>query len=161
MGGMMTIHDISRASGSLARIWVLAAFFTLAAWAQDDNTVLAVPVSQLGAFWIPDHMEAARYPLNAGRKREEGCATIGFIIEADGTTSSHQVVTSWPDSKFANPSLDAARQFTYRPAPDNPRHEAVYTTYTFTFLLDRTERDSTDAQDALTRVCLAQVGRAG
>lgn len=149
--------DTLRHLAWLSVLTVLAVLAVQPAHSQEQDSVLVVPHQQLSLYWTPENAPAPRYPLNASRRLEEGCSTIGYVIEANGTTSSHQVLASWPNDKFANPSLEAARQFTYSPTADNSEREAVYTTYTFTFVLDRNEKEIAEMQENLVRVCLGSV----
>ncbi len=139
----------------------LAALAIQTATAQGEDTVLAVPPDKLAELWVPSHAVTATYPIGAKRRWQEGCATVGFVIEPDGTTSSLRVLASWPGSEFESPSLEAARKHRYEPAPGNPGREAVYTTHTFTFQVNRNVVKEAELKQELALACLSRASLAG
>ena len=106
---------------------------SISAWAQDDDSVLIVSSGQLNAYWSSEKKVAPVYPTQSLYSGEQGCVAVGFIIELDGTTSSHRVVASFPSSNFDKSAIKAAKQFVYKPSGENITGEAVFTTNTFTY----------------------------
>jgi hypothetical protein len=78
---------------------------------------------------------------------------VGYIIEADGSTSGHAVVAVWPSELFNQAALDAAKKFTYEPAPGNVNREPIYTTNAFTFQLGAMGEEFEPKRLALAKTC--------
>lgn len=55
------------------------------------------------------------YPHRALQKGKEGFVVVKFTVTAQGTTTDHEVVESFPPSVFDRAAVEAARQFTYEP----------------------------------------------
>lgn len=105
----------------------------IGAEAQDGDSILVVTSDQLDSYWTTEKKVAPNYPRQSLSKGEQGCVAVGFIIEPDGTTSSHHAVASFPSSNFDKSGIEAAKQFLYKPSDQNISKEAVFTTNTFTY----------------------------
>jgi TonB family protein len=90
---------------------------------------------KLDDYWLSEKKVAPIYPSRAAIKGKGGCATVLFIIEADGSTSNHRVVAAYPKRIFDRASIQAAKQFLYKPSEKNAIREPVYITNTFTYQL--------------------------
>jgi len=131
-------------------------------WAQDDDTVLVVTSDQVGTYWVSVKKVAPVYPMRSIRKGEQGCAAVGYIIEPDGTTSNHRVVASFPSSRFDKPSIDAAKQFLYKPSEKNTNKEAVFTTNSFTFQISTgksSKNQDEEKREKLAEICTAAANK--
>ena len=143
-------------------ITALAITMAGSATAQEEESILILPNTRASEYWTPIEMVNPVYPLNAGRKREEGCATIAFVIEADGTTSTHSAVTSWPSSIFEAPAIDALRNWKFEPSPGNTKREPVYTNLTLSFQFDdrAVGQFNEERRETLAKICLARTNGA-
>lgn len=138
------------------------AVFTTNAWSQEDDSILVVPINELDQYWTVEHAVAPLYPLNSGRKRQDGCATIGFIIEPDGTTSDFQALASWPSKNFEPSAITALKQYRFTPSVENVSSQTVYTALTLIFLVDREHSSKKDTvYEDLARVCHSRSKLAG
>ena len=115
----------------LAACW----FLQNQASVQADDSIPYFSADETNNYWVSEKKVAPRYPSRALRKNEQGCAAIGYIVESDGTTSTHRVIASYPSSLFDDSSIKAAKQFTYVPTENNSERQPIYTTNTFTFQL--------------------------
>jgi TonB family protein len=130
-----------------------AAISSVGVWAEVSDSVLFVPSDQLDTYWIVEKQVAPEYPGNSLRKGEEGCVTVGFIIEPDGTTSNHRAVVAFPSNDFNKSGIEAARQFVYKPSEQNPSREAVFTSDTFTFQIQKSTEADEQKRETLASIC--------
>ena len=133
---------------------------SVGAWAQNDETVLAVASDQVETYWASTKKVAPVYPMKSIRNGEQGCVAVSYIIEPDGTTSSHRVVASFPSSNFDEASVDAAKQFLYEPAARNKDREAIFTTNSFTFHIQKSKKHDEKMQKELGALCTAAANKA-
>lgn len=89
----------------------------------------------LNDYWVVNQKFAPDYPTSAVHKGHEGCVTVGYYIEADGTTSGNWVIASYPKFVFERSALNASLKTTYTPGPLNEERQSVVTTMTFTYKL--------------------------
>lgn len=121
--------------------------------AQKEATLPYMPPDQTDGPWENTRKVAPVYPRRALTRREEGCAVVGYIIESDGRTSAHRGITSYPSERFVDPSIKAAKEFTYAPRASNPERVPVYTTNVFTYQLGRGEETNERVREALGDIC--------
>jgi len=131
----------------------LYALISFAAWAQDDESILFVTSQQLKPLWTPVKKVAPVYPSISLSKREQGCVAVGYIIESDGSTSSHRVVASYPANNFYESSIDAAKQFLYEATEANKKRVPVFTINTFTYEIEDNNRYNKEARMETSRIC--------
>lgn len=112
--------------------------------ARELETVLFMDKGQLDSYWLTEKKVAPIYPSRAVITSKEGCVAVLYIIEADGSTSNHRVVVAYPKRHFDRASLQAVKQFLYRPSKKNESREPVFTVNTFTFEIRNHNRDSND-----------------
>ena len=98
---------------------------------------------------------APRYPRKALSKGIMGCAAVGYIIEADGSTSNHKVLSFYPSEVFDNSAINAAKKFRYRPAEQNPDKISALTINVFTYEIttDRVIKDESETRNKLAEAC--------
>ncbi len=84
---------------------------------------------------------------------------MGFIIEPDGTTSNYRAVVSYPSNAFNKSAIKAARQFLYKPSEKNSSREAVFTTSTFTYQLQRSKDVDEQMREKLADICTAAANK--
>ncbi len=121
--------------------------------AQEQESIPYVSPDQLEAYWITEKKVAPKYTKRALRNGDQGCVAIGYFIESDGTTSGHRVVVFYPSNDFEKSSIEAARQFLYKPSEDNLKREVVFTTNVFTYLISNGPRSDDKKQEELANLC--------
>ncbi len=103
----------------------------------------------------PDQLKILRpdYPFGLLREGVSGCVSIGYFIEADGTTSGFKILNSiamresrgsrlsikqknQATSGFANSAVNYLKLNRYNPGPDNPERERVFRHATLRFYTD-------------------------
>ena len=62
---------------------------------------------------------------------QHACVSLGFIVESDGTTSTHQVLRSKPKGALDAGALKAIKEWRFKPGPKNPNRYPMYTTAIF------------------------------
>jgi TonB family protein len=63
---------------------------------------------------------------------KDACVSVGFIIESDGTTSTHRVLRSKPKGEIDAAALATLKKWRFKPGPENPGRIPMYTTALFT-----------------------------
>jgi TonB family protein len=119
-----------------------------------DNQVRVIPDSQLKQWWQATHANhnaIPQYPIDAIREGVEGCMTVAFEIQGDGSVSNERI---WRDEtpKFhetkawEQATLLTIHQWHFVPAPANKERAPVYTYQVVTFTMggdaDNPSRDS-------------------
>lgn len=128
--------------------------------AQEPGSILVVNSENLDTYWINEKKVAPEYPTKSLRKGEEGCVAVGFIIEADGTTSAHRAITFHPSNNFTQSAIRAAKQFRYIPSEQNAGRNAVFTTNSFTFQISSRKKFDEQKQQRLAEICTAAANKA-
>lgn len=126
---------------------------SIGAVAQESDTVPFVPNDHLGDYWIAEKLVPPEYPKNSLRKGEQGCVAIGFFIEADGTTSGHRPIAAYPSNNFSQSAIRVAKQFLYNPSEQNAAREVVFTTHSFTFLIQLGKKADDEKREKLKELC--------
>ncbi|MEJ8567285.1 energy transducer TonB [Elongatibacter sediminis] len=123
-------------------------------FADDDSTLVVAYGTELSDWWLPARKAAPEYPARALAKRTEGCVSVAFVIESDGSTSSHHPLISFPSTIFNRSAVKAARQFRYEPADSETQSPpAVYTFNTFTYQIGPSRKPSEKRRQELLAVC--------
>lgn len=130
-----------------------SACFLPATEAQEVDGVLYLPGNESKAYWYPEKKVAPVYPRRALQKGKQGCATVGYVVEADGSTSTHRVIAVFPSKIFNASSIKAAKQFVYSPTEGNSDKTPVYVTNTFTFQIGGGDGRREEVQAELSEVC--------
>jgi len=110
---------------------------------------------QLDEYWLVEKKVAPRYPMRALNNGIMGCAAVGYIIEADGSTSNHKVLAFYSSTVFDNSAIKAAKKFRYRPAEQNPDKISTLTINVFTYEIT-TGKDvngDSETREKLVDVC--------
>lgn len=85
---------------------------------------------------------------------EQGCVTVGYMIEPDGSTSTHRVLAAFPSKIFDASAIKAAKKFKYSPAEGNVDKIPIFVTNTFTFQIGLgDEKSNMEVRAALSDVC--------
>lgn len=121
-----------------------------------NNKVMVISEGKLSPYWSPDDARPADYPAGALQHKHQGCASVSFFIEEDGTTSNHKVIVAAPVGVFDNAALRAARKLTYKKSEENHFDFDVFTsrTFTFTFKVINDPLDGLGGKENLGEVCL-------
>jgi TonB family protein len=96
------------------------------------QVVIAVD-DQLDQYWVIEKKVAPVYPRMALRRGKMGCVALGYIIQADGTTSDHRVLAFYPSDIFDKSAIKAAKQFRYAPSAQNPDKTPALSLNVFTY----------------------------
>lgn len=132
---------------------ILIAFLaSMAAIAEEPGSYMFINNEVLDEYWVCENKIAPRYPQKSLSKGEEGCVVVGFVIEPDGTTSSHRAVVS-SEKSFNSPAIRAAKKFTYIPSDKNTERVQVYTTNVFIFHFSRGKKGNEQMLEALSDRC--------
>jgi len=131
---------------------ILSVLFSVNVGAQDSESFMFLPGDQLDAYWVIEKKVAPNYPDRALRKGEQGCATVSFVIEPDGTTSNHNVLI-FSSELFKDPSVSAAEDFLYLPSEENVDKVSVITINTFTYEISNSSRPDEEKRQALHDAC--------
>jgi hypothetical protein len=89
---------------------------------------------------------APQYPQGFVSRRDTVCVGVGYLIQADGTTSEFTLLKGWNSaldsadepvdgywSAFAEAAADALKQWRFKPRPEIRTPIPVYTVATFVF----------------------------
>jgi hypothetical protein len=127
------------------RMLILAAIAAAAMPAMAADRIPVVNQGDIGARWtiVPGTQLMPPYPDAYAKDAEEVCMVVGYLVNADGTTSDFSLLKSWAsggDSRsrakfwadFADLSSRALAQWRYTPK-DPASAKPVYTATTFVF----------------------------
>ena len=134
---------------------ISCSLFLTAAIVQSQQTESIVVVTQddLPGYWSPTSETTPYYPRNAFNKDKQGCAAIGFVIDSDGTTSSHMVLYSYPDKAFDRAAINAYKRWRFEAANLNAKKAAVFTSKTATFTWLDEEHNKPEMIIEMTALC--------
>jgi TonB family protein len=127
---------------------------SICALAKESDSVLFVSEDELDTYWIVDKVVAPEYPEKSLRRLEEGCVAVGFIIESDGTTSTHKIVAFYPTNHFNRSAIRAAKKFLFKPSEKNAGKQTVLTTNSFTYQIRQGKEFDEQKQATLKKVCM-------
>lgn len=127
-----------------ARIFLLAALVAAALPAVAAEKIRIADEGRIGGQWtlVPGTQLMPPYPEAYAREPEEVCLVVGYLVNADGTTSDYSLLKSWTSgsnargrnkfwAEFADLSSRALSQWRYAPA--SAASKPVYTAATFVF----------------------------
>jgi TonB family protein len=131
-------------------LWMLLALtaFTWTAADESDSYVYVAP-EDLASYWVASKKVAPRYPREPQMRGTQGCVSLAFVIESDGTTSHHVALAVSPSMMFTESTIKAARKFRYEPADENIDRQSVLTFETFTFQISYDRDRGTPADQVL------------
>ncbi|MFK8030692.1 MAG: energy transducer TonB [Gammaproteobacteria bacterium] len=123
--------------------------------AMSDSESLVIKIDDtLKEYWEIDNRVAPKYPRAALKRQKQGCATVGYVIEADGSTSGHWVIASSPEKIFDRSAIKANKKFSYKPGSQNENNQPVMTINTFTYSLGQGgAAPGKEIADALEKMC--------
>ena len=99
-----------------------------AAQAAGDDRVLAPRGDEPGVAWLPTQLAPPHYPRAMFRASATACVILGFIVRETGVPSDVRVMSTRvrgiggreARQLFEQAAVEAAMQWRYVPAPDNP-----------------------------------------
>jgi len=128
-----------------ARLFLVAALAAAALPAMAADKIRIADEGKLGNEWtlVPGTQLMPPYPEAYAKDPEEVCLVVGYLVNADGTTSDYSLLKSWTSgsnsrsrnkfwAEFADLSSRALSQWRYAPA-DAASARPVYTAATFVF----------------------------
>ena len=127
-----------RAAAAIVASWM--AIGMAGAWAQDDE-ILAINADDLPKLWTRTG-GSDQGDLFGRIKYRAGCASVGYIVESNGTPSSIKVLRSWPDLGFGAATEDMVRSWRFEPTRGNPKRLAVYTVQLFVLTIPGAAMDT-------------------
>ncbi len=115
---------------------VLGLFACSVAIAQSTAPPRVVIADKLASYWalIPSSIEA--YAPNYGKNiQQPGCATVSFVVEKDGSTSTVKVQRVAPEGDLGSVAASAARSMRFEATALNAGRERVFSWLIFPFNL--------------------------
>lgn len=103
-------------------------------------------------YWIVEQVQNPYYPRKAAKKGLEGCVVVAFVIEPNGTTSSHRLVHSAPDDSFAAPAVQAIAEWRFEPGVKNPDRRPALAFQIIEFNLDPSPSNAA-IRDSASEAC--------
>ncbi len=110
-----------------------------------QNRIRIADEGKIGDAWslVPDTQLMPPYPAAYAKSPEEVCMVVGYLVNADGSTSDFSLLKSWASgsnsrsrkdfwAEFADLSSRALAQWRYAPK-DAASAKPVYTAATFVF----------------------------
>ena len=126
------------------RTMIIAALAAAALPAMAADRIRIADEGKIGAEWslVPATQLMPPYPEAYAKDAEEVCLVVGYLVNADGTTSDFSLLKSWTSgsnsrarkdfwAEFADMSSRALAQWRY--APKDASAKPVYTAATFVF----------------------------
>lgn len=132
---------------------LICTLFSVAPGAQADESLVLVTEADLHKWWAVTQKEKPHYPRGAFNDGKQGCAVVGFVIESDGTTSSHRVLFSHPDAAFDRAAINAYKKWRFEAAEANPSNSAVFTTLTASFTWVDKEENRPEVREQVADLC--------
>lgn len=107
-----------------------------AAFAQSTLPPRVVVADKLAQYWAMDHSSVQADAPNYGKNiQEPGCATVSFVVEKDGSTSTIKVQKVVPEGDLAKVAASAAAHLRFQPTIANSGRERVFSWLIFPFNL--------------------------
>lgn len=134
---------------------LLALAVTTAAFAQSTLPPRVVAADKLAQFWAMDVSSIQADAPNYGKNvHQPGCATVSFVIEKDGGTSTVKVQKVEPAGDLAKVAASAAANLRFEPTVSNSGRERVFSWLIFPFNLpaDPAERTAVMQRCAVAKL---------
>lgn len=144
---------------------ILLIFVTTASWADGVRLVNEGGIRDEWMLAPGSTIATPVYPVQYADGQKQACAAIGYLINADGSTSDFALLKSWSSASipsrsqqeywaaFAQASAQALQQWQFRPRPEVTKPRPVYTVATMMFAGMTPElRDRCKVADLATRL---------
>jgi hypothetical protein len=118
---------------------VLATFASPLAFAQMDLTPpRVVPSEALSQYWTMTNTSVDADVPNFGRNMDQpGCATVSFVVEKNGTTSTIKVQRVVPEGDLGKVAKSVAAGLRFEPTAVNAGRSRVFSWLIFPFNLPK------------------------
>ena len=117
-------------------ILALVACSTVGAQSMDQSTPLVVPSEKLATYWSLLNATVEAQVPNYGKNLDQpGCATVSFVIEASGQTSTVKVQNVVPEGDLSRVALSMAKNMRFEATPFNAGRRRVFSWLIFPFNL--------------------------
>lgn len=115
---------------------LLALAVSTAAFAQSTLPPRVVAADKLAQYWAMDVSSVQADAPNYGKNvHEPGCATVSFVVEKDGSTSTVKVQKVDPEGDLGKVAASAAGNLRFEPTLSNSGRERVFSWLIFPFNL--------------------------
>lgn len=129
---------------------------TVAAQSMDQSLPQVVPSEKLDKYWsMLNSSIEADVPNYAKNIQQPGCATVSFVIEPDGRTSTVKVQRVFPEGDLSRVGLSVAKGLRFEPAPFNTGRQRVFSWLIFPFNLPA---DKAAATEVMQRCYIEKLG---
>lgn len=119
---------------TLVPLFALAA--ATAALAQSTLPPRVVVADKLAQYWAIDRSSVQADAPNYGKNiQQPGCATVSFVVEKDGSTSTIKVQKVAPEGDLGKVAASAASHLRFEPTVANSGRERVFSWLIFPFNL--------------------------
>jgi outer membrane biosynthesis protein TonB len=116
--------------------------------AQSTLPPKVVPADKLAGYWQMDASSVQADAPNYGKNiQQPGCATVSFVVEKDGSTSTIKVQKVAPEGDLGKIAASAASHLRFEPTVSNSGRDRVFSWLIFPFNLPA---------DAATRTAVMQ-----
>jgi hypothetical protein len=120
---------------ALLACFVFASSFA-AAQSMDHTPPRVIPSEQLDKYWAMTNMSVNADVPNVGRNMNEpGCATVSFVVEKDGTTSTIKVQRVVPEGDLGKVAKSVAAGLHFEATAFNAGKDRVFSWLIFPFNL--------------------------
>ena len=110
-----------------SKILILLVTLAFSSFAGENDSLVAVAGEDVQEYWVTKKVKRPNYPRAAALNGIEGCAAIGFVIESDGSTSSHRPLAAHPSGIFLRSAMDSIKKWKFLPSETNTSKQPVYT----------------------------------
>lgn len=108
----------------------------VAAQSMDQSPPQVVPSEKLDKYWsMMNSSVEADVPYFARNIQQPGCATVSFVIEPDGHTSTIKVQRVVPEGDLSRVGQSVAKGLKFEPTPFNAGRQRVFSWLIFPFNL--------------------------
>ena len=114
---------------------LLACAVSPAALAQSTLPPRVVAPEKLSAYWAMGPSMEADAPLYGKNLDQPGCATVSFVVEKDGRTSTIKVQKVVPEGDLSRVAASAAASLHFEPTATNQGRDRVFSWLIFPFNL--------------------------
>ena len=127
---------MSRLSSSLLAMSLCAFAYCSVALAQSTVPPRTVAAEKLPNYWVLDSTSIQADAPNYGKNIEApGCATVSFVVEKDGSTSTIKVQKVVPEGDLGKVAASAAASMKFTPSVSNAGRDRVFSWLIFPFNL--------------------------
>jgi outer membrane biosynthesis protein TonB len=117
-------------------MFVFGCAISSVAIAQSTAPPRVVPADKLAGYWAMNASSISADAPNYGKNIEQpGCATVSFVVEKDGTTSTIKVQKVAPEGDLGKIAASAAKSMRFEATIANAGRDRVFSWLIFPFNL--------------------------